>query len=119
MKYIIRSGKVKGEGLYLCMGEEQALDHFNGPDSPRVRTYGLLENAQRELPHAENIFRGPCRIVRLLSHEEAKRKFAAGVLREMAAFMEMWAKHGHVHTHESADALRNEASKLWPAKGER
>jgi hypothetical protein len=47
------------------------------------------------------------RIVRILSHGEAKLKFAAWVLREMG---------GEMRDRSDSDTLRREADVLWPVK---
>lgn len=76
MKYIIRSGKVKGEGLYWtrCFGWRscsKADEHVE-----RFGTMSLAETAMVDVTPASFV-KGQeydCRIVRLLSHEESKAK---------------------------------------------
>lgn len=58
------------------------------------------------------------RIVRVLSHEEAKRKFAASVLREIVDDPRVWGLLGKRVMVRSA-SLRDKADELWPQKRKR
>lgn len=107
MKFIIRSGKVRGRGEYWIPdlgyghGWFTTITHayrFDGRERAREEVLNIARDTGRD-----------ARIVRLLSHEEAKRKFAAGVLREMA---------GDAFGLYATD-LRMKADELWPVKGKR
>lgn len=97
MKFIIRSGKVKGEGARY-------------PGTRTVRTWNTRAEAEAH-GHIQSAFQ-EWRIVHLLSHEESKAKAKAGFLRTMTANMPNTAVW-------SAAELRWLADELWPAKGER
>lgn len=77
MKYIIRSGKVKGEGRYLPLNRGSRPFYTEWPITrtgawrERVAQFDTPEEAREAYPERSDL---PTRIVRLLSHDEAKAK---------------------------------------------
>ncbi len=120
MKYIIREGTKRGEGLYWTVRNAYGFEEW-GPQ------FFCFEPSERD--EARDIaVRVGGRVVRLLSHEEAKRKAAAMELLDCAkAFMvrahaRRMLRSDRMNTKadtyaESARALRERAEELWPAKG--
>lgn len=108
MKYIIRSGKVKGEGRYLVNGGSTG----RYPDGAWQEhpTHRWRFDTREEADKALHCFMPDTRrIVRLLSHEESKAKAKATMLRELS----------YEYALISDDDLLKKADELWPAKGEK
>lgn len=102
-RYVVRLGKVRGEGKYVTVS-------FN---SARQR---LAERFTREKA-VERAAENCGRVVRLLTREEAKRRFAAKALRELAAELRTRAASmlygADVRGFEAAaDAAEHAAAKL-------
>lgn len=108
MKYIIRSGKVKGEGRYMPAISESRPFRLEWPHTRiEAARFDSLTEAERAI--ACHPMAWSTRIVPLLSADEAKRKAKATMLRELS----------YAYAYVSDDDLLKKADELWPAKGER
>jgi hypothetical protein len=101
MRYIVREGKVRGKGRYWhALGDRW------------IKGRPALTYSDRTIAGIDAKDLGG-RVVRLLSHEEAKAKASAEALREAAAddrrTSETWV----------AEWLEERAEALWPARAGR
>ena len=114
--YIVREGQVRGRGRYLC-----CLSDAREPFYWRPSAAGCDRGARRTAERSAKSAGG--RVVRILSHEEAKRKAKAAGLRELAEEMRADMKYWPPFD-VSRDVIKKMARKaeekadaLWPRKG--
>lgn len=107
MKYAIKRGPAKGQNKPLYWtgwGNMIAWEELPAKIA-KFHTRAKAEKAIKD----NRLYLTSAKVVRILSPMEAKRKFAAGVLREMA---------GDAFGLYATD-LRMKADELWPVKGKR
>jgi hypothetical protein len=113
VKYIIRSGKVREQGRYFVLLSSDGFCMVRDELSPMCK-FAHRGVAKRWLTLAEQVFGEPARIVRLLSHEEAKEKAKASELREMATHVD--DEDGSPFDWLCSNQLEAKANELWPVK---
>lgn len=101
MKYIVREGKVRGEGRYLVDSVGWIGSHHGATRYDRAAADWCCRDLRKEGK--------PARVVRLLTHEESKRKAAAEALRAAAMFAPCLTRGD----------LERRADCLWPTKAAR
>ncbi len=120
MIYVVREGQERGEGVYWRSGPPPGFrDQYYAPRGSRVVKF-LSRAAAKSVADWHG-----GRAVRLLSREEAKRKFAANELRAQAKSVEVISRQarllrsersqGQAEAYEAtAKHLRARADALWP-----
>jgi hypothetical protein len=114
MRWIIKHGPFPGDPKVYWCGFDSLIDW----DEKRVNAKGFTtRQAALRVIEKHRLFFGDARPVRVLSVEEAKRRFAAKVLLEMATGTD--DREGEPFMWKCAEDLLDAARELWPVRGER